>query len=123
MSETEKPQSPSNSEIALKAIAAIVKEVGISNFLVIFLSLFLLVFATQDQKERFITNWILLESTNHSYCYIVIALVIVVAIIGGIYYRTMLRNAKKELLRIGQEKSDLQEILLKTGLSSSKKKH
>jgi hypothetical protein len=109
----------SGTETVLKLLATILKEIGITNFIVLFLASFLLFFASEAQKQRFIDTWFLLESDRHVYCTIIIAGIVMLSVIGGIYFKTMHKLSRAENERVGKEKSKLQSQLLGQDLSSS----
>ena len=79
-----------------------------------------LIFATEAQKHFFIDKYILLKG-EVTYCLVVVLFLLVVIILGGSYLLKDLNARKDENNRIGKEKSDLQELLLKKELRSSEK--
>lgn len=115
-SHTDSGASPS----AIRFLSALMKEIGIINFIVLFVVIFLLWYGTPAQKEEFIDTWILLKrQDSHATCIIVVVCLIILSIIGTIFYIGSMKLLRKENERIGLEKSMLQEKLLKLPLSSS----
>ena len=105
----------------LKYLAGIMKEVGLVGFIVLVVTFTFLVWGTVEQKREFIDKFILLKNIDENpYPYVIIIIfLLLIIVVGGIYANKLLKARKEENNRIGQEKSRLQEILLKKDLHSS----
>jgi hypothetical protein len=102
--------------------ASLIKELGIPAFGVLFFVICFLWFATEKQKQEFIDKFFLLKDVqNNPFPFSVIVLVLLIVILlQYIYYNKILKLNKEENLRLGEEKTDLQEKLLEKRLHSSK---
>ncbi len=104
----------------IKALTWVIKTIGILCFIVLCLVLFFVWYSDDAQKKEFIDNWFLLKSERHVYCYFIIIGTVAMFVIQNFHFRRLLKMRKDENNRIGQEKSDLQQMLLgNTELNSS----
>lgn len=106
----------------LKYFTGIVKEIGLTGFIIVVVVFVFLIYGTAEQKREFIDRFILLKhvsSSNPFNCIIVVLFLVAIITIGGIYYNLIFNLRKKENNRIGKEKSKLQEQLTGRNLRSS----
>ena len=96
----------------IKALTWVIKTIGILCFIVLCLVLFFVWYSDDAQKKEFIDNWFLLKSERHVYCYFIIIGTVAMFVIQNFHFRRLLKMRKDENNRIGQEKSDLQQMLL-----------
>jgi hypothetical protein len=108
----------------LKYFATIIKEVGIVGFIIAFLASIFLIYSSDEQKTEFINKFILLKNTDENLgpCVFVVLFLILIIIMGSIYFSKMLKLRKAENRRIGEEKTRLQEALIGKKLQSSNNK-
>ena len=117
------PQSSQSSEGKfLKLCTSVVKELGLPSFLVIIAVCIFVWYGTQEQKEEFINRFILLkDASNDPYpSFLVVGLLIFVYVITFGYQHSRIKAQEKEIKRISEERTALQEALLKKSLKSSK---
>jgi len=106
----------------LKLFAAIIKEVGITNFIVLSMTGFLFYYASPEQKLKFIDRWFLLENANHPFCVFIILGLIICIIFCSIIFGRINHLNTRELSRVREENNKLQEALLKRqGITNRKK--
>jgi hypothetical protein len=121
---SQKPkENPNEDSSYLKIFTAVVKEVGIPGFIVVFLAFIFVIYGTKTQKEEFIDKFLLLknagnESTPAAF---IITFLVFILILGAIYHVKALALEREEIRRIGEEKSMLQEQLIQKRLRSSNK--
>ncbi len=102
-----------------KVFSSIIKEIGITGFVIVVVAITFLVWGTPSQKREFIDCYILFKCQNPFYCAIIVACLVLLMIIGTIYYQKMLGIRKEENNRIGKEKSKWQALVLDKPLRSS----
>jgi len=114
-------QPPTQESRSIKYLAGIVKEIGLTGFIVVVIVAIFLIWGTADQKREFIDRFILLKHVNQNpfSCVLVVVGLLFLLLIGSIYSSRMFKLRKEENNRIGKEKSELQELLLKKELNSS----
>ncbi len=102
--------------------AALIKELGIPAFCVLFFVVCFLWFATEKQKQEFIDKFFLLKDVqNNPYPFSIIVLVLLIVILlQYIFYNKIIKFNKEENRRLGEEKTLLQEKLLDKRLHTSK---
>lgn len=105
----------------IRFLAALMKEVGLPGFIVVMVFFVFLVWGSADQKSVFIDRFVLLKNLDQNPfpCVIIIITLLLIMLVTSIYWAKMLNLRKEENNRIGQEKSALQEKLLKRELESS----
>lgn len=105
----------------IKYLAGIMKEIGLTGFIVVVVVAVFLIWGTSDQKREFIDRFILLKhiDQNPFSCVLVVVGLLFLLLVGSIYSSKMSKLRREENNRIGKEKSDLQELLLKKELNSS----
>lgn len=105
----------------IRNLAIIIKEVGFPGFLAATLVFIFLAWGTDEQKREFIDLYILQKHMhqNLSVCVITISSLVLLIIMGGVYFGRLTRLRKEENNRIGKEKSELQQLLTKKALESS----
>ena len=114
-------ESVSQESSYIKYLAGIVKEIGLTGFIVVVVVAVFLIWGTSDQKREFIDRFILLKhiDQNPFSCVLVVVGLLFLLLFGSIYSSKMSKLRREENNRIGKEKSDLQELLLKKELNSS----
>lgn len=121
-SETPKPSKdkPPSYQKALKFLAGLLKELGMPGFLVVAMVFLFFASATDEQKQKFIDKYYLLENYKEDPVYlIIVAVLIITGIISTFYYKRRTKMLKEETKRIGRVKSEIQEIVLRKELHSS----
>jgi hypothetical protein len=101
---------------------AAIKEIGIPGFVVTFLCFVFWQYADIAQKKDFIDIFFLfknIESNKFPYGLVVVVL-IATMIFQHVFYKKDLKLTNKELERVSEEKKQLQEILNKKQLNTSK---
>jgi hypothetical protein len=118
------PKAATNDQFGLfKLLTSIVKEVGIPGFIVVFLAVIFIIYGTSSQKTEFIDRFILLKGSiqDPNPAAFVVTFLVFILILGAIYHIRILDLERKEIERIGEEKSKLQEQLTQKRLRSSNK--
>jgi flagellar biosynthesis protein FlhB len=125
-----RPPAPHSYENLLKnfSIASLVGKVmdrvGIVGSICFVGSLFVFFYASIEQKQEIIDKWLLFKSSN---CcpintFVIIVFLIILFFFQRYHYDKIVRMNKLENERVSSERSKLQEIVLKSGLSTSRKK-
>jgi len=102
-------------------LTTVFKEVGLVGFIFVVCTTIFFLWGTKGQKEEFVDRFILLKNPNDDPfpCIIVVVFLLLILVLITIYNRKMLQLRKDENNRLGEEKSRLQEMLLKRNLNSS----
>ena len=108
-------------EGVLKAMAGILKELGLPSFVFFISFLTFLYYGTNEQKQEFIDRFVLFKGANEDlFPFCIVLAVVLILFAGTTYYQRMrIKILKEENERIGKEKSKLQEAILEKGLNSS----
>lgn len=97
----------------LHSLSILVKEVGLIGFVTVLFAFVFLTFSTIEQKQEFIDRFILLKPAQYNLnCYLVLLFLIVIIVLGFIYYKSILKLKKGEIKRLGEEKERLQSLHL-----------
>ena len=109
-----RPQIPLKTDpFSIGFWAALIKELGIPAFLILFFIFCFLCFASASQKKEFIDKFYLLKDVDNNpfpFSLTVLALLLIIYL-QYVFYRKVLKVYKDEILRIGREKSELQKQL------------
>jgi len=116
------PKISSNNPSDISFWAALIKELGIPAFVVLFFVICFIWFATVEQKREFIDKYFLLKDVqNNPFPFtLIIVVLLLIIILQHIFYNKILKIHRDENDKLGIEKSDLQEKLLNKKLNSSK---
>jgi hypothetical protein len=109
---------------SLKFWVAVMKELGILAFIVFFLAMIFLFFASNEQKSAFIDKFFLFQDVNKNpfpFSFVIAGLILVI-ILQYLYFKRILSIKEDANKRLGEEKSDLQSRLLNKRLNSSNNK-
>jgi hypothetical protein len=108
----------------IRFLAALIKELGIPAFVVLFFTVVFIQVATDDQKKEFVDKFFLFEDVNKNpfpFSFVVLALVLVI-ILQFVFYNKIIANQKEEMKRVADKKSELQSRIAGKNLHSSKNK-
>jgi hypothetical protein len=116
------PEGFESNSTSLGIWAALIKELGIPSFMVLFFVFCFLGFASPAQKSEFIDKYFLLKGINDNpfpFSFILLILLFII-ILQYVYYKKELQLHKNEVNRMAQEKSQLQEKILEKKMTSSR---
>jgi di/tricarboxylate transporter len=118
-----KKEETGGSEGFVKLLATILKEVGISNFVILMVVCIFIWYGNSEQKREFIDRFILLKNIDENPFPFasVIVFFIFIMIIGYTIMNNKIKILENENKRIGQQKSELEGVLLQKKLRSSGK--
>lgn len=106
-----------------KILAGILKELGLPSFMFFCTLLVFLFYGTSEQKTEFIDSFVLLKTvpSNPFPFVLVVVFLLFVLFITIVQFNVRIQILKDENSRIGDEKTLLQNQLIKKELESSKK--
>lgn len=115
------PANLDGSSPSLGVWAALIKELGIPAFMVLFFVMCFLWFASSEQKSEFIDKFFLFKGVRNNPFPIsfVILVLLFIIILQHVYYKKEIQLHKNEVNRLAQEKSLLQEKILGKKMTSS----
>lgn len=90
-------------------------------FIVLFVCSVFIIWASKEQKQYFIDEFVLLKNvpSNPAPFAIIVLILVAIIIVGGVYFRMILKVRKGEIKRISAERNKLQKILTGRRLNSS----
>ena len=103
-------------------LGIVMNRVGISGFITICFVIWVFAFTSKPEKSEITDTWILLKTDNwKTFACIIILFLLLFLIVQMYYCYKMMQNKDREIARISEEKSKLQELISNSNLSSSKK--
>jgi hypothetical protein len=117
-----RPQDLNTGSSSIGVWAALIKELGIPSFLVLFFVMCFLGFASAEQKSEFIDKFFLFKEVSNNpfpFSFVILVLLLII-ILQHVYYKKEVQLNKDEVSRLAQEKTQLQEKILGKKMTSSR---